>query len=405
MNIEDFVDRLETRFEANVRLQRLARNTLSVVLLSDGKNERLVTIYGDRLITGGSIGAPDLSWDYSIESSEHSWSALGAGEIDLMAAVGKGEVSVYGNLAKFGADSEILYALFDLADRHSGVDNSSSGTAEDWSTNHRVTGHYVDVDGIRTYYERTGSSDLPAILALHTAGRDGRQWQQVADRLAEQWQTVAIDLPGHGKSWPTSKARGLESAADIADFISKFWKAANLSTPLVVLGCSLGANLALRIGATFHDEVRGVIALQGSDYSNIGTTSGLKWMDHEQISPRSYFRPRTLSLTGGAASGKKLDYLLWEAEAYTGSIIRSDMHAYITGDSRDLTPSITCPVLMFRGGDDWMVTEEMVNSAISRLDSAVAVTHVQPEGVGHFAHVEQPELVASTISKFLDSIA
>ncbi len=127
-------------------------------------------------------------------------------------------------------------------------------------------------------------------------------------------------------------------------------------------------------------------------------------MDHPKINPKTYFRPRTFSLVGRDVPADRLDYLLWESEAYTGSSIQADMSAYITGDSRDLTGSITCPMLMVRGQDDWMVTDEMVESTISRLPAETPVTLVRPEGLGHFAHVEQPETVADIVRSFLEDL-
>ena len=51
---------------------------------------------------------------------------------------------------------------------------------------------------------------------------------------------------------------------------------------------------------------------------------------------------------------------------------------------------IRCPALLIRGQDDFVVNAEMVKETAQRLTNARAVEVVMPEGVGHYAHVEQP---------------
>ncbi len=54
-----------------------------------------------------------------------------------------------------------------------------------------ITGGYVDVDGVRTYIERCGSGQ--PLLCLHTAGRDGRQWQWLMQELASDFDLISFD--------------------------------------------------------------------------------------------------------------------------------------------------------------------------------------------------------------------
>jgi len=159
----------------------------------------------------------------------------------------------------------------------------------------------------------------------------------------------------------------------------------------------MGGNMVYQLASKYQKEVRGIISMQGADHSDIQSIAGLKWMDHPQINVKTFFRPRTHSLAGRNVSKMRQDYLLWESEAYDSTSIESDMHSYITGDYRELTPSITCPILIIDGQDDWIVTQGMVESTFSRISDSIDLTVERSEGVGHFAHVEQPDLIAGLV--------
>ena len=52
--------------------------------------------------------------------------------------------------------------------------------------------------GLDWHYEVFGSGDV--IVLIHGFGGSGRIWQEQIDFLQTDFQVVALDLPGHGKS-------------------------------------------------------------------------------------------------------------------------------------------------------------------------------------------------------------
>lgn len=61
----------------------------------------------------------------------------------------------------------------------------------------------ADVGGVRLAYELHGARDAPPLVLLHALGEGRCDWAGVADRLAEHFRVVAVDLRGHGDSdWP-----------------------------------------------------------------------------------------------------------------------------------------------------------------------------------------------------------
>ena len=99
------------------------------------------------------------------------------------------------------------------------------------------------VDGLRLAV-RTGG-DGPPVLLLHGFTGRGSDWARFLPALRRRHRTIAVDLPGHGRSeTPADPARhGLERiAADLATLLRALDAA-----PAAVLGYSMGARVALRL--------------------------------------------------------------------------------------------------------------------------------------------------------------
>jgi pimeloyl-ACP methyl ester carboxylesterase len=59
---------------------------------------------------------------------------------------------------------------------------------------------FVDVEDLRLAYLREGPSGAPAVVLLHGWASSSRMWHSAQAALAGAFDTVAIDLPGHGIS-------------------------------------------------------------------------------------------------------------------------------------------------------------------------------------------------------------
>lgn len=118
----------------------------------------------------------------------------------------------------------------------------------------------VEVDGVAAHAVTGGvelSGSNPAVLLIHGAGMDATVWQQQTRFLAHKGlRTVAVDLPGHGRS-------GGEPLTDIpamAAWVSRFLESADL-TPAHVVGHSMGSFIALELGRAHPDAVTSLVLM------------------------------------------------------------------------------------------------------------------------------------------------
>ncbi|MGH8297796.1 MAG: alpha/beta fold hydrolase [Steroidobacteraceae bacterium] len=84
----------------------------------------------------------------------------------------------------------------------------------------------------------------PALVLLHGWGLNLRVWDGLAAALAERFRTIAVDLPGHGRSeWLPTRSSLEEQAAQIHESVSA------IASRYSLLGWSLGGQIALRLAA------------------------------------------------------------------------------------------------------------------------------------------------------------
>jgi pimeloyl-ACP methyl ester carboxylesterase len=119
-----------------------------------------------------------------------------------------------------------------------------------------VTSGYAPVNGVEIYWESRGSGGTPIILTHGGYGLTS-MYADLADRLAEDRQVVAIELQGHGHSPDIARPfRWEDFGDDIAGVIGHL----GLS-PADLLGHSLGGGASMRCAIQHPQLVRKLIML------------------------------------------------------------------------------------------------------------------------------------------------
>ena len=117
----------------------------------------------------------------------------------------------------------------------------------------RWTTEAVSVDGVHLQCYRTGSG--PPILMAHGLYDNGRRWLPLGSDLADDYEIVAYDARGHGRS--DAPETGYDIDIRVADLVSLI-RELDLANP-ILLGHSMGAATVAWAAATHPDLPRGLV--------------------------------------------------------------------------------------------------------------------------------------------------
>ena len=148
------------------------------------------------------------------------------------------------------------------------------------------------------------------VLMLHGYSVEGETMLPWAFCLGEEgWRSVVPDLRGHGRSTGGQVYFGAVEATDLRQLIDELDRERLLTPPLVVMGTSFGAALALKMAAEDH-RVSGVIAI--TPYARLETAIlGIRdnyasWVPESWVRNAARHLPELTGVTPG-----QLDPIQW----------------------------------------------------------------------------------------------
>lgn len=258
-----------------------------------------------------------------------------------------------------------------------------------------IVGRYVnlEVDGLahRIYFEEAGQG--PALICMHTAGADARQWRHLLndESITSSFRVIAFDLPHHGKSTPPGQwwlKRYQLTTAYYAEVIRQFWRSLSLQKP-ILMGCSMAGAIVLKLAIDNGEELTGVIGLESSAYAP-GRFND--FLHHPAVHGGELCASYTLGLCApDSPEIAKRENWWYYAQGGPG-IYAGDVHFYsMDWDVRDQLHKIDtsrCKVALLSGEYDYSATPEMT-AAVAK---AIVGSHFTlMKGMGHFPMIENYE--------------
>jgi pimeloyl-ACP methyl ester carboxylesterase len=258
------------------------------------------------------------------------------------------------------------------------------------------------VDGCEVY-AYTGSRSFvgtqPTIVFVHGAAHDHSVWAWQSRYFAHhEYNVLAVDLPGHGRSG----GEALPSVEKIADWIVALLDAAGAKRAALV-GHSLGS-LAVLEAAARHGARVDRIALLGpaapmtvSD-ELLGAARRNENVAYELINGWSFSASRQLggnAVPGFWMTGNALRLM----ERSGPNILAIDLeacHAYSNGLTA--AAAIRCPVLVVIGARDIMAPPRNAEALIAALPGPKLVSLTRS---GHALTAEEPDAVLDSLRAFL----
>ena len=104
----------------------------------------------------------------------------------------------------------------------------------------------------------------PAVVLLHGFLENKEMWTNLENSLRENFTTITIDLPGHGKSDVISETHSMEDMADVVSAILKHLQLHSIS----LLGHSMGGYVALAFLENNEKMVRQIILLNSTPFAD-----------------------------------------------------------------------------------------------------------------------------------------
>ncbi|OWW20383.1 alpha/beta fold hydrolase [Noviherbaspirillum denitrificans] len=259
-----------------------------------------------------------------------------------------------------------------------------------------IAGRYAMLDGMPdapVYFEHSGNPDGPALLMLHTAGADTRQYHHVlADsELRTAWSMYTFDMPGHGKSLPTDnglwqgyKLTRRAYAETCIAFIHSV-----IRRPVVVMGCSMGAAMALYLGKAYPDDIAGIVALE-APYRATGRKTA--FLAHPQVNQAAHNPSYVRGLMSPSSPLQHRRIAAWIYSQGGFQVYPGDLSFYseefdAEADLKGLDGA-TKPIHLLTGAYDYSASpadSQMVADLIPG-----ARFHAMPE-LGHFPMIEHPD--------------
>ena len=227
----------------------------------------------------------------------------------------------------------------------------------------------------------------PSVLLLHGVGSSADTWWRVEEDLTDLgWETLALDLPGHGdRPFP---ATGLITMADLADDV--WTQLAGRRFDLVV-GHSLGAVVALDL-ARVHPKLAGRVVVVDPPALDGALTVDDVADGLVAEAQRAHDDPAQAQAELAAQNPR---WSRADVEGVVGNRLRLDAEAvpqFLRAQSWDLVAAVTgCPVpLGLVVADD--AGSILLEPARSRVLAALPPERVVLVRAGHGIHRDRPAL-------------
>ena len=232
----------------------------------------------------------------------------------------------------------------------------------------------------------------PTLVFLHGAGGTSVLWQGQVDALADRANTLALDLPGRGRTGGTGRDRIEDYARDVASFL------AILEAPgPIPCGLSMGGAIAQQLLLDHAETLLAGIL--------VGTGARLRVMPVvlETVERRySDYVGSFVSYATTPASDPECIRPLAEATAECDPrVALDDFRACDAFDVMERLSTIRLPVLVVSSEDDRLTPPKYGAYLEAHIPGAERV-HITD--AGHLVPMEKPETFNDAVRRFLDRL-
>ncbi|KAA3630703.1 MAG: alpha/beta hydrolase [Bacteroidetes bacterium] len=254
---------------------------------------------------------------------------------------------------------------------------------------------YKNLNGIELYYETSGEGE--PLLFIHGLGSSTRDWQDQVKCFSDKFQTVTVDLRGHGQTEKPPSTYSISLfASDVAALIEE------VEGPVHVAGISMGGMVALQLAVDYPEMVKSLILINTQDEVLLNTRQARQAVMIRKVIPR---------LMGMKWMGKYLGKKLFpeEDQGHFRELIANrwaensvkdytkSVNAIAGWSVRKHLQSIKCPVLVVASELDYTPVGAKEVYVKILPDARLEVI----KGARHAVSVERPEELNKVMMGFL----
>ena len=233
------------------------------------------------------------------------------------------------------------------------------------------------------------------ILFIHGFGGDLNNWMFNQEDVSKDYNTFAIDLPGHGQS---SKNVTDGSLKNMAKIVNEFCAQNNI-TKVKLVGHSYGAGIAIQTASDFKDLIESLTLISpiglgkeidSSYLENFITAESRR--DLKPVLEKLYNNSEiiTRDMVNEVLNYKRIDGVESSLKNIKDEIVKSDLQ---NNDLKDILNLLDIPVSIVWGKNDNIIP----SNHSEKLNEKILVEVI--ENCGHMAHTEHASKVNEVIKK------
>lgn len=244
-------------------------------------------------------------------------------------------------------------------------------------------------------------STQPVLVFIHGFLDGAAAWDDVVQQLAERASdTLRVDLPGMGARASEPGPYSLERFA--ADVTTQVRALSGPRRPVVLIGHSMGAQIAELVATRLGEQVRGLVLLTPVPLRGAGLPPDVIHAFHavggNPAAQRELRRSQVVSLDDA-----QLERLGQLGDRVAPAAVRVFADLWNDGHPAGAEPArYRGRVLILRGAGDTFVNAELIASSVAPRFASPKVVSI--ERAGHWPHVEQAAAVMQALRSFLASV-
>ena len=247
-----------------------------------------------------------------------------------------------------------------------------------------ISGKYFSAAGAEIYYEETGATENPVLLLLHGGFGNLEDFNTIISLITGAYRVIGIDSRGQGKSTLGNTTLSYEL---LQSDIESLLKHLNISE-LNIIGISDGGIVAYRLACFTKLKINKLI------------TIGSRWHSRNAIETKEILGKVTVGFWKERHPQMIDNYEALNPAPDFEKLTTQLVDMWLTESSypNENVKNITADTLIIRGDRDNLIKRKFVFELAEKISNA-NLSNIA--FAGHLVYTEAPEILMTTINKFL----